>query len=197
MKRIAYLLFAFVTLTGVVVYIAHASGQADGEAAPIFGIKIPPGLPRLEVDLRGARRRQPQRSSRHSGQRCSDQGLPGRNASLSRTAQSLPGWPGVTSRRRKTTKSLAVPNLSWPGPPRTFSSWSRTQENTPRRAAGGLLNSKTANLPTRRCSKPASRATSLSKLATLSSLITHPDKCRGGCSRIGTGGKRGESHELG
>ena len=43
MKRIAYLLFAFVALTGVVVYIAHASGQADGEAAPIFGVKIPPG----------------------------------------------------------------------------------------------------------------------------------------------------------
>jgi len=42
MKRIAYLLFAFVTLTGVVVYIAHASGQADGDAAPIFGVKIPP-----------------------------------------------------------------------------------------------------------------------------------------------------------
>ena len=43
-------------------------------------------------------------------------------------------------RRRKTTKSLAVPNLSWPGPPRTgFSLWSRTQENTPRRAAGGSL----------------------------------------------------------
>ena len=42
MKRIAYLLFAVVTLTGVVVYIAHASGQADGDAAPIFGVKIPP-----------------------------------------------------------------------------------------------------------------------------------------------------------
>ncbi|MGO9086031.1 MAG: cytochrome P460 family protein [Candidatus Sulfotelmatobacter sp.] len=43
MRRIAYLLFAFVTLTGVVVYIAHASGQADGDAAPILGITIPSG----------------------------------------------------------------------------------------------------------------------------------------------------------
>ena len=43
MKRIACLLVAVVTLTGVVVYMAHASGRSDGEADPIFGIKIPPG----------------------------------------------------------------------------------------------------------------------------------------------------------
>ena len=43
MRRIAYLLFAVVTLAGVVVYTPPASGHADGEAAPIFGIKLPPG----------------------------------------------------------------------------------------------------------------------------------------------------------
>jgi hypothetical protein len=43
MKRIAYLLFTVVTLTGAVMYRAHASGHADGATAPIFGIKIPPG----------------------------------------------------------------------------------------------------------------------------------------------------------
>jgi len=43
MRGIAYLLVAVVALSGVVVYMAHASGQADGEAAPIFGMKIPPG----------------------------------------------------------------------------------------------------------------------------------------------------------
>jgi hypothetical protein len=43
MKRIAFLLFAVVALTGVVVWMAPASGHADGEASPIFGIKIPPG----------------------------------------------------------------------------------------------------------------------------------------------------------
>ncbi len=43
MKRIAFLLVAVATVAGVVVYMAHASGQADGEAAPIFGIKILPG----------------------------------------------------------------------------------------------------------------------------------------------------------
>jgi Cytochrome P460 len=43
MKGITYLLGAVVVLTGVVVYMAQASEHADGEAAPIFGIKIPPG----------------------------------------------------------------------------------------------------------------------------------------------------------
>jgi len=43
MKRIAFLLFAVAAVAGVVVHLAHASGHADEKAAPIFGIKIPPG----------------------------------------------------------------------------------------------------------------------------------------------------------
>ena len=43
MKGFAYLLLAVVALTGVVVYMAHASGRSDGEADPVFGITIPPG----------------------------------------------------------------------------------------------------------------------------------------------------------
>jgi len=43
MRGIAYLLGSVVALTGVMVYMAHAAGDADGEAAPIFGIKIPTG----------------------------------------------------------------------------------------------------------------------------------------------------------
>ena len=43
MKRTAFLLFAVVAVAGVVAFTAHASGHADGEAAPLFGIKIPPG----------------------------------------------------------------------------------------------------------------------------------------------------------
>jgi len=42
-RRVACLLFAVVAGAGVVVYMAHASGQSDGEAAPVFGIKIPAG----------------------------------------------------------------------------------------------------------------------------------------------------------
>jgi hypothetical protein len=43
-KRIAYLVFAAVTLTGVVVHMADAFGRSDGGADPVFGITIPPGF---------------------------------------------------------------------------------------------------------------------------------------------------------
>ena len=43
MKGISYILAAVVALSGVIVYVAHASAQAGGEASPIFGINIPPG----------------------------------------------------------------------------------------------------------------------------------------------------------
>ena len=43
MRQIVCVLVAAAALAGVVTYMAPASGQSDGEAAPIFGIKIPPG----------------------------------------------------------------------------------------------------------------------------------------------------------
>ena len=43
MKRIIFVLVTVAALAGAVAYMGPASGQADGEAAPIFGIKIPPG----------------------------------------------------------------------------------------------------------------------------------------------------------
>jgi Cytochrome P460 len=43
MKRFTLLLVAVATSAGVVFFSAPASGHADEEAAPVFGIKIPPG----------------------------------------------------------------------------------------------------------------------------------------------------------
>jgi hypothetical protein len=43
MKWIAVLLVAVAALAGVVAHMAATSGLADDVAAPIFGIKIPPG----------------------------------------------------------------------------------------------------------------------------------------------------------
>ena len=43
MRRIAFVLVAVAALAGVVADMAPAPGQTDGEAAPIFGIKIPAG----------------------------------------------------------------------------------------------------------------------------------------------------------
>jgi hypothetical protein len=43
MRRVAFVLVGAVALVGLTVYLAPASGQADGEASPIYGVKIPPG----------------------------------------------------------------------------------------------------------------------------------------------------------
>jgi hypothetical protein len=43
MKRIGFLLLAVAILAGIVGYMAHASGQSNGEAAPVFVTTIPPG----------------------------------------------------------------------------------------------------------------------------------------------------------
>ena len=158
MKRIAFLLVAVAALAGVVAYMAPASGHADGEAAPIFGIKIPAGYRDWRLisvaheegnlnDLRAILGNDVAIKAYREGK------LPFPDGTI------IAGSPGVTSRRRKTTKSLAVPNLSLPGPPRTFSLWSRTQKNTPRRAAGGSLNFNDGKPADEACSKPAFPAT--------------------------------------
>jgi hypothetical protein len=43
MRRFAHFLVAVVALTGVAIVMSRISGDADGEASPIFGIKTPPG----------------------------------------------------------------------------------------------------------------------------------------------------------
>jgi hypothetical protein len=43
MRRGAISVVAVVALAGVVASMAPASGQADGEAAPIYGVELPPG----------------------------------------------------------------------------------------------------------------------------------------------------------
>jgi hypothetical protein len=43
MKRISLLLFAAATMVGAIVSLVPASGHAEEEAAPIYGIKLPAG----------------------------------------------------------------------------------------------------------------------------------------------------------
>jgi hypothetical protein len=43
MRRIVFVLVAVLALAGVIAYAAHASGRADQEAAPIFGVTLPAG----------------------------------------------------------------------------------------------------------------------------------------------------------
>jgi hypothetical protein len=43
MKKIAFLFVAAGMLAGIVAFTTRASGHADEEASPIYGVKIPPG----------------------------------------------------------------------------------------------------------------------------------------------------------
>ncbi len=43
MRAAAFWIGAVLVLSGVAAYVAHATGDASGEAAPVFGIKVPPG----------------------------------------------------------------------------------------------------------------------------------------------------------
>ncbi len=43
MKRVGVLWLAVVTVAGIGPRLAHASGQSDGDASPIYGVKIPAG----------------------------------------------------------------------------------------------------------------------------------------------------------
>jgi hypothetical protein len=43
MKRAAFLLIAIAIVTGVVAFTLPASGHADDEASPVYGVKIPDG----------------------------------------------------------------------------------------------------------------------------------------------------------
>ena len=178
MRRIAFVLVA--------AWRAGRRGAPTWPACPLDRPMVRPHrssdqnsrrIPRLAVDLRGPRRRHPQRSARHSGQRHGDQGVPGRTLPfpdgtiIARLAWITTGW-------RKAKKPSAGPNRSWPGNPRTgSSSWSRTREGTPPPAAGGSLTLTSASPPARRCTTPALLATRSPNRATLSSTDTHLDTC--------------------
>jgi hypothetical protein len=57
MQRIACLLLAIAAVAGLAVSTAPASGGADGEAVPIFGIKVFPGYRDWKLVSVASRRR--------------------------------------------------------------------------------------------------------------------------------------------
>lgn len=140
MKRIAFLLVAIAVVAVAVASMAPASEGVDQQAAPIFGVRIPPGYRdwRLISVAHGAGNLNDLRAILGNEQRSTPTEKTG---SRSRTGQSSPGSLGVTCRPRRTTESLAAPNLSLPGFPRTeFSLWSRTHKNTPHGRLGICAN---------------------------------------------------------
>jgi hypothetical protein len=89
----------------------------------------------------------------------------------------LPRYIGIARRRKTTIESWSahspVLNLSSLDLLSMFSLWSKTQKSMPRQAVGGLVTLRTENRAMRHCTKPASAATNLPKITTLSSLTMH------------------------
>jgi hypothetical protein len=149
MKRIAFLLVAVAMGTSVVAYMAPASGQADGQGAPRFVTKIPPGYRNWRLIS----------VAHEEGDLNSFGAILGNDIAIKAYREGkLPfpdgaiiaalHWRYVPS--EENNKVFGRSQSFVPGPPRTFSSWSRTRQSTPRRAAGDSLTSWTANLATRR-----------------------------------------------
>ena len=148
MRRLTFFLVAVATMAGLVALIAPAPGHADGQSAP-YVTDIPHGY----------RDWQWISSAHEAGNLNSLGAVLGNDVAIKAYREGKLPFPDGTIiaalhyrnvPRRKTTKSLARLNLSFPAPPRTFSLWSRTQTSTPQPAAGGSVTSQTANLATRR-----------------------------------------------
>ena len=149
MKRLTFFLAALATLGGVVAFRAPASGQTDAEAAPSYGVKIPPGYRDWRLIS----------VAHEEGNFNSFAAVLGNDVAIKAYREGKLPFPDgaiiaalhyghVPS--EENNKVLVEPNRSLPAPPRTFSLWSRTPKSTRRRAAGRSLTSRTANLATRR-----------------------------------------------
>ena len=171
LKNLEGLLVAVGTVAGIAVFMAPASGQA----APNLRSQPSPGYRDWRLI-----------SVAHEEGNLNDlRAILGNDVAIKAYREGKLPFPDGTIIARlawsyvpseENNKVFGRPQSFVAGPPTNgFSLWSRTQENTPRPAAGGSLNSTTANPPTRRCTKPAFPATSLSKIATLSSPVTHLD----------------------
>jgi hypothetical protein len=120
MKRITLMLIAVATVAGIVAFKAHASGQTSGDAAPIFGVKLPPGYRDWKL-ISGAH---------EAGNNNDLRAILGNDMAIrAYREEKLPypdgtiiaGSPGATSHLKKTTKSSGAINLSSPGHPSMFS----------------------------------------------------------------------------
>jgi hypothetical protein len=122
MRKMVFALIAVAAGAGVVACIGAAYGEATGDAAPIFLKEIP----REYRDWRLI-------SVAHEGGNLNSfSAILGNDAAIKltaresfpfRTARSLPLYIIITSHRRKTTRSSADRNPSFPARPRTFSLW--------------------------------------------------------------------------
>ena len=175
-------------LAGLIAFTPRTSGQGDGDAAPIYGIKIPTGYrdwPMISAALVGGpvndlrvklgndlatkaypEEKRPFPDGTIIARLAYQQVTSEENNKVFRAAAEQRGLPA-----EQIDKLLAASFVA--GPRRTFSSWSRTRKNMPRPEVGASLNLPTANLTPRRYTKPGLSATRPPKTATSSSPVIH------------------------
>ena len=175
MKRIAFLLVAVAAVAGVVAFTTPGSVNADAEAAPIFGIKIPPGYRDWKLI-----------SVAHEAGNLNDlRAILGNDVAIKAYREGRLPFPDGTIIARlawsyvpseENNKVFGRSQSFVPGPPPDWYLQFMVKDSKKYAATGGwgsLNLTRTADPPTRRCTKPASLATSRAKPATLSSPITH------------------------
>ena len=148
MRRIDFALAAVAALAGVVAYKAPASGQA-GEAAPIYGIKAPPGyrgwqlisVAREEGDFNDLRA---QLGNDVAIKAYREGTLPFPDGSIIVALH----WTYVASEENNNVFGRAQSFIA--GSPKNIQFMVKDSKNTPPRAAGGSAILLTANLETRR-----------------------------------------------
>jgi len=175
MKRIAFLLLALAAVFIVAVSTDRGAGHADEEAAPIFGVTIPPGYRDWRLI-----------SVAHEEGNLNDlRAILGNEVAIKASREGKLPFPDGTIIARlawnyvpleESEKAFGRLQSFVAGAPKNGVQFMvKDSKNTPRPVAGGSRNLTTANLPTKRCTKPAFPATRSPKLATLSSTVTRLD----------------------
>ena len=169
------MLVAVAAVAGVVAYVAPASGQADGEAAPIFGVKIPPGYRDWRLI-----------SVAHEEGNLNDfRAILGNDVAIKAYREGKLPFPDGTIIARiawsyvpseENNKVFGRPQSFVPGPPADWYLQFMVKDSKKYAATGGwgfAQFDKDGKPADEAVLKPAFPATRLSKLATLSSPVTH------------------------
>ena len=197
MRRIALVAVAVTAVAGVAAYMGSASGQSNGNAAPIYGIKIPDGyrdwrlisVKQLTGKLTDRCGRRAQAVARPIGQRSCDQGISHGNLPFpDGTIIAALHWNEKWSDFDNQALATGFPGL---GLQSSFAGSSvnvqfMVKDSKKYAASGGwgfadFTNGKPGN---ERCTQCASPATSPQKIATMFSLTTRrrPELKRAGRS---------------
>ena len=174
--RFELTLVAVVARAGGLAYMVPASEQPDGEAAPMFVDKIPPGYSDWRLI-----------SVAHEEGNLNNLGaILGNDLAIKAYREGKLPFPDGTIIAGSALESRPVGGKQqslWPFPifrcrathERSVYGQGLKEIRLHGRLGVRLISTTTANPPTRRCSKPAFPATSLPKLATLSSPVTRLD----------------------